>query len=92
MNTRAPTMTTLFLQLGLDAEPEAIADFMKTHQLSADVWLGDAPFWTPAQQQFLVEQLKADAAWAIIVDKLNEALHEDAVRAKLQAEAPPTSL
>lgn len=76
-----PRMTNLFLQLGLDASEQAIADFIETHQLPADVSIANAPFWSPGQRQFLAEQIRGDAAWAMVVDQLNESLHEDAVRA-----------
>jgi len=79
MITTDPTMTNLFLQLGLDASVQGIAQFIQGHQLPTEVALGDAPYWTDAQRQFLMEQLKADAAWAVIVDQLNESLHADAV-------------
>lgn len=79
MITTDPTMTNLFLQLGLDAGEEDIAQFIKSHQLPTDVTLGQAPFWSDSQRQFLVEQLKADALWAMVVDQLNQALHSDAV-------------
>jgi hypothetical protein len=81
-NSSTPRMTNLFLQLGLDADEAAIAQFIRSHQLAADVGLADAPFWNEAQRQFLSEQLKADAAWAIVVDQLSESLHEDAVKAR----------
>ncbi|MFT3815490.1 MAG: DUF2789 family protein [Acidovorax sp.] len=81
MNTTEPTMSNLFEQLGLDASDQAIARFIQTHQLAADVALADAPFWSVGQRQFLTEQLKEDALWAEIVDQLNKALHADAVRA-----------
>lgn len=81
MDESTPCMTNLFLQLGLDADEAAIAQFIKTHQLPADVRLAQAPYWNDAQRQFLAEQIKEDAAWAIVVDQLNESLHEDAVRA-----------
>ena len=80
MNTAEPRMSNLFLQLGLDAEDAAIADFIRTRQLPAEVHIADAPYWNEAQRQFLAEQIKADAAWAIVVDQLNESLHEDAVK------------
>jgi hypothetical protein len=80
MITTEPTMTNLFLQLGLDASEEGIALFIREHQLEADVLVADAPYWSVAQRQFLGEQLKADAHWAMIVDQLNEALHADAVQ------------
>lgn len=79
MITTEPTMTNLFLQLGLDASEQGIAQFIKQHQLPTEVALGDAPYWSDAQKQFLLEQLKADAVWAVVVDKLNESLHADAV-------------
>lgn len=78
MITTEPTMTNLFLQLGLDESEQGIADFIKTNQLPAEVALGDAPYWNDAQRQFLVEQLKADAPWAMVVDQFSEALHSDA--------------
>ena len=85
MNRAVPRMSNLFLQLGLDASDQAIADFIKRHQLNANVSITDAPYWNEAQRQFLAEQLKADAAWTIVVDQLNESLHEDAVRNPTQA-------
>lgn len=80
MSNPTPRMTNLFLQLGLEADEEAIAQFIKNHQLPTDVHLADAPYWNEAQAQFIKEQLAADASWAIIVDQLNESLHEDAVK------------
>lgn len=79
MNTHEPSMSNLFLQLGLEAGDAAIAAFIRDHQLPAQVALAEAPFWSAAQRQLLSEQLYADAAWAIVVDQLNESLHEDAV-------------
>ncbi len=32
-----------------------------------------------AQRQFIVEKMKSDGSWAIVVDQLNESLHEDSV-------------
>ena len=80
MDETEPTMTNLFLQLGLDADDAAIARFIGEHQLAAGTHLADASFWNDGQRQFLAEQLKADAAWALVVDQLNESLHEDAVK------------
>lgn len=81
MDTTEVRMTNLFRQLGLSANEQAIADFIKEHQLPAEVSLIDAPYWNDSQRQFLAEQLKADATWAIVVDQLSESLHEDAVNA-----------
>lgn len=82
MSNAIPRMTNLFLQLGLDADEKAIAQFIKDHQLPADMYIFDAPYWNDAQRQFLSEQIANDAAWAVIVDQLNESLHEDAVKAR----------
>lgn len=69
-------MTNLFLQLGLDATPEAIAEFIRTHQLEYGVEVIDANFWNEGQRQFLQEKLESDGEWALVVDQLNEALHD----------------
>lgn len=82
MDNTQVRMTNLFLQLGLDSSAEAIAEFIRTHQLPADVRITEAPFWSESQRQFLQEKLEDDARWAIVVDQLNESLHEDAVKAR----------
>ncbi|MGE8557631.1 MULTISPECIES: DUF2789 domain-containing protein [unclassified Acinetobacter] len=79
MSQTRPRMTNLFEQLGLDSSEEAIALFIATHQLNAHTKITEAEFWTDAQRQFLAEKLKSDGSWAIIVDQLNESLHEDSV-------------
>ncbi len=84
MDRAVPRMTNLILQLGLNASEQAIADFIKSHQLGAEIGIADAPYWNEAQRQFQAEQLKADAAWTTVVDQLNESLHEDAVRQQTQ--------
>ncbi|CAM4250463.1 DUF2789 domain-containing protein [Kerstersia similis] len=80
MKTVTPRMTNLFLQLGLDASEPAIADFIGKHQLPSSKHLVDAPFWNEGQRQFLSEQYKSDGDWAIIIDQLNESLHEDSIK------------
>ncbi|MDP2128886.1 MAG: DUF2789 domain-containing protein [Pseudohongiella sp.] len=77
-----PSMTELFMQMGLESDEKSIENFIQSHQLPADVKLADAPYWTDSQRQFIIEQFKADAAWIIIVDQLNEALHEAAMKQK----------
>lgn len=76
MDTVQVRMTNLFRQLGLDASPEGIARFIATHYLPPDIGLLQAPFWTAAQQQLLNELLCSDGDWALVVDQLNESLHE----------------
>ncbi|CAM4220615.1 DUF2789 domain-containing protein [Acinetobacter pragensis] len=74
-----PRMTNLFEQLGLDSSEEAIELFIATHQLNAKTKITEADYWTEGQRQFLAEKIKSDGSWAIIVDQLNESLHEDSV-------------
>ena len=73
-----PRMTHLFQQLGLDASAEGIETFIHEHQLHKDLTLLDAPYWSEAQRQFLSEKIASDGEWAIVVDQLNEPLHENA--------------
>ena len=76
MDTTTPTLETLFEQLGLESSPEAIDAFIVAHPLPEDVKLIDAPFWSPQQAQFLKEELRDDADWAMAVDELNQRLHQ----------------
>lgn len=82
MDDTEPDITNLFLQLGLEAGEHDIARFIRTHQLPVDVAVAEASYWSKGQRQFIAEQLRADAAWAMVVDRLNESLHEDAVKAQ----------
>ena len=45
MITTEPTMTNLFLQLGLPAGKDDIARFIREHQLPEDLLISEAPFW-----------------------------------------------
>ena len=80
MTQTRPRMTHLFEQLGLDSSEFAIATFIEQHQLEAHTFISDAPFWTDAQRQLISEKLKSDGEWAVVVDQLNESLHEDSVQ------------
>lgn len=79
MTAVRPRMTHLFEQLGLDSSEEAIALFISTHQLPAQTKITEADFWHEAQRQFLAEKIKSDGEWAIVIDQLNESLHEDSL-------------
>lgn len=77
MEKHTHRMTELFIQLGLSSTPEAIEKFLATHRpIPAEIDVCDAPFWSPAQSQFLCENMKADADWSILVDALSLALRE----------------
>nr|WP_174506770.1 DUF2789 family protein [Acinetobacter sp. Marseille-Q1620] len=80
MSSVRPRMTHLFEQLGLDASESAIAEFIESHQLDRDTFINEASYWTEAQRQFIEEKMKSDGEWAIVVDQLNESLHEDSVQ------------
>ena len=72
MDTEFHRLCHLFRQLGLPDEPAAVDAFILQHgPLPSGVALCDAAFWTPAQRQFLREQILADADWAEVVDALS---------------------
>ena len=83
MDTTESCMTNLFLQLGLPAGKDDIARFIREHQLPEALLISEAPFWNDGQRQFIREEWREDAYWAIVVDELNEALHADAVAARV---------
>ncbi|MGB3392833.1 MAG: DUF2789 domain-containing protein [Stenotrophomonas sp.] len=84
MDETLPRMTNLFLQLGLDASEQAIAQFIDDHQLPRETGIAEASCWNEGQRQFLREKLESDGVWAIVIDQLNESLHEDATRASIE--------
>jgi hypothetical protein len=75
MDLSSHTFHSLFDQLGLPSSESEIQRFIAEHRpLSETVALADASFWTPAQSQFLREEIREDADWAEVVDQLNLAL------------------
>lgn len=71
------SFSELFRQLGLPADKAYIERFIADHKpLEASVKLSAAPFWTPAQQDFLRKALQEDADWAPLVDQLNAELRD----------------
>jgi Protein of unknown function (DUF2789) len=71
MDTEFHRLCDLFAQLGLPHEPAAVDAFITRHRpLPAGMSVCDAPFWTPSQAEFLREQMRADADWALVVDSL----------------------
>lgn len=64
-------LSELFAQLGLGSSADDIERFVAMRgPLPDGTTLCDAPFWTPAQAQFLREQIQADADWSVVVDEL----------------------
>lgn len=70
-------MSNLFSQLGMDNSDAAIAQFIFNNQLSAGTNLLDAACWSDSQRQFLKEHVKMDDNWAMVIDQLNAAMHQD---------------
>jgi len=69
------TMSNLFAQLGLSAEPAAIEEFIAAHRpLGNGTALYRAPFWSASQRTFLKEEIIEDADWAGVIDELNSRL------------------
>lgn len=75
MDTSIHNLSCLFAQLGLDSEPEAIANFVQQHPLHAQTSLSDAPFWNQTQASFIREAWRDDSDWAKVIDELNSLLH-----------------
>ncbi|MET0813666.1 MAG: DUF2789 domain-containing protein [Pseudoxanthomonas sp.] len=76
MESTVHPFSELFAQLGLADDNASIQQFIATHSPIPDgVRLEDAPFWSPSQSQLLREERRDDADWAMVVDRLNVALH-----------------
>jgi len=72
MDANQHTLSNLFAQLGLPAEPAAIDAFVAAHRpLGNGVALYRAPFWSATQRAFLKEEIIEDADWAGVIDELN---------------------
>ncbi|WP_234087847.1 DUF2789 domain-containing protein [Azonexus sp. R2A61] len=66
----------LFAQLGLPSDPRAIDEFIAAHRpLANGEPLYRAAFWSPAQREFLKQEIIEDADWAAVVEELNARLH-----------------
>lgn len=73
---RGDDFSELFAQLGLANDKASIQRFIDTHSPMPDgMRLEDAPFWSSVQSQLLHEERQNDADWAMVVDRLNVALH-----------------
>ena len=52
MDAQFNDLSSLFSQLGLGTEPEAIAHFLNQHSLKKNEKLEDADFWNTSQKAF----------------------------------------
>ena len=76
MESTVHPFSELFAKLGLADDNASIQQFISTHSpIPNDMRLEDAPFWSTAQSQLLREERRDDADWAMVVDRLNVALH-----------------
>ncbi len=75
MESQTHSIANLFAQLGLPNDTAAIDSFIDTHApMAHDLQLVDAPFWTPAQANFLKTGLDGDADWSSVIDTLDARL------------------
>ncbi len=75
MDTSPHTLNTLFAQLGLPSDEEAVWRFIREHHsLTPKLRLEQAEFWSPAQAAFLQEAVEADSDWSEVVDELDALL------------------
>ena len=76
MELLAPTMQSLFAQLGEANDATAIAHFIERNGM---LWGGtplyEASCWSSSQAAFLHDAIALDANWAPVVDELNALLH-----------------
>lgn len=68
------TLQDLFAQLGLDAETDAIEDFLARHRLAGEDRLEQAGFWSDGQRKFLHDAIAEDSDWCEVVDELDALL------------------
>lgn len=77
METNFHSLQSLFEQLGLPAEHDAIVEFIEVHApLHPSVILAEASFWNASQKNFLKDELLKDADWVEMIDLLNIQLRE----------------
>ncbi len=69
-------LESLFQQLGLPSEGDAISSFIADHPLKEGQALISAEFWTISQRQFLEEAQLQDADWTEQIDTLDTLLRK----------------
>lgn len=74
MDTSFHNMNSLFSQLGLPENDNAIEAFVREHHLESSVRIDQASFWSAMQSAFLKEAIQQDSDWTEIVDQLDARL------------------
>ena len=77
MDTSKHDLHSLFLQLGLPAQREAIDEFIESHRsLQSNIPLHCAGFWNKSQAEFLREAIADDSDWCELVEALDVCLRQ----------------
>jgi hypothetical protein len=72
MEYQVHTLSSLFEQLGLDAQNTSIDNFITVNRtIPCNVELHEATFWNASQASFLKQMKDEDADWAGIIDQLD---------------------
>lgn len=90
MFEQQPTLELLFDQLGLDSDEASIENFIKTHQLPAEQNYMKR-LLVKGPKRFLKSHWEKDDEWIVVIDELNEQLHEDSVKNNFKNKACFTS-
>jgi hypothetical protein len=78
MEETSHSLCDLFRQLGLECDEAAVEAFIAAHRpLDMSIRLHEAPFWSPDQRAFLIEQWELDADWAVPIDRLDTRLRDN---------------
>jgi hypothetical protein len=71
MRGNVNTMSDLFKQLGLPADPGSIREFIARHEgACVNCTLPHAPIWTESQRAFLEQAVADDSDWALPAEEL----------------------
>ncbi|MDG4553575.1 MAG: DUF2789 family protein [Candidatus Competibacter sp.] len=75
MDTTPHDLSTLFEQLGLPADENAIKTFIhRRRPLDPNIALHQASWWTSTQAEFLAQAIEQDSDWTEQVDQLDALL------------------
>jgi hypothetical protein len=77
MRGNVNTLSDLFRQLGLPADPSSIASFISRHAgVCKPCALPHAPIWTESQRAFLQEAIALDSDWCQPAEVLTSLLSQ----------------
>lgn len=77
MEPQTHSLSSLFIQLGLDNKDASIMHFINHNKpIPGHVELHKAPFWSVSQASFLKQMKDEDADWVGIIDQLDVMLRQ----------------